>query len=139
VHHAYLAEVAFRRGSGAGSAVYQATCSPVRNALDRRERRMMRAAASRPAELLTRGLARAAGVEPPDIRWRFTQEPAFDNQVGTLELDGRSALVRIEKTTPGAAPEPRLELVLERSLTPERQVDSASAPPGSRQVPTPNR
>ena len=34
VHHAYLFEVAFPRGSGARSAVWQAVCSPYRNPLD---------------------------------------------------------------------------------------------------------
>src|SRR3954452_25365165 len=38
VHHAYLAEVGFRREVGAQSAVYQAVCSPFRNPLDRHER-----------------------------------------------------------------------------------------------------
>ena len=42
VHHAYLAEVAFRRDAGAKSAVYQAVCSPFRNPLDDRERRVVR-------------------------------------------------------------------------------------------------
>ena len=34
VHHAYLAEVGFPRGSGVQSHVYQAVCSPFRNPLD---------------------------------------------------------------------------------------------------------
>ena len=139
VHHAYLAEVAFRRSSGARSAVYQATCSPVRNPLDKRERRVMRAAASRPAELFARGLARAARVRPPGVRWRFAQAPAFDNQVGTLELDRRQALLRLEKTTPGDGSDPRLEVVLERALASPRDVESAAAGRDSREVPTPNR
>src|SRR4051794_4503288 len=43
VHHAYLAEVAFRHGSGVRSKVYQAVCSPFRNPLDARERRVIKA------------------------------------------------------------------------------------------------
>ena len=43
VHHAYLADVGFRRGAGARSAVYQAVCSPFRNALSRHERMVIRA------------------------------------------------------------------------------------------------
>ena len=34
VHHAYLAEVAYRRGTGMRSQVWQAVCSPFRNPLD---------------------------------------------------------------------------------------------------------
>ena len=34
VHHAYLFEVAFRRGSGVQPHVWQAVCSPYRNPLE---------------------------------------------------------------------------------------------------------
>ena len=49
VHHAYLFEVAFPRGSGARSAVWQAVCSPYRNPLDKREQRVIKLGMSRPA------------------------------------------------------------------------------------------
>ena len=39
VHHAYLAELAFPRSAGVRSNVWQAVCSPFRNALDSRERK----------------------------------------------------------------------------------------------------
>ena len=42
VHHAYLAEVAFPRGSNVESHVYQAVCSPYRNPLSNWERRAIR-------------------------------------------------------------------------------------------------
>jgi hypothetical protein len=42
VHHAYLAEVGFRRDAGVRSAVYQAGCSPFRNALDAHEQQTIR-------------------------------------------------------------------------------------------------
>src|SRR4051794_7045177 len=42
VHHAYLSEVAFPRDAGVQSAVWQAVCSPFRNPLDARERRVIR-------------------------------------------------------------------------------------------------
>ena len=119
VHHAYLAEVAFPRGSGVRSAVHQAVCSPFRNALDMNERRAIRATLSRPVAALARMLARAAGVEDPPIRWRFVEGPYFDNQAGTLVLDGRRATAVLDKTvaaedsTAGA----RLERVFERELT----------------------
>jgi hypothetical protein len=116
VHHAYLAEVAFRRGSGVKSAVYQAVSSPFRNPLDAHERAAVRFSTSKPADLIGRTLARAAGVRDPDIRWRWTGEATFDNQVGTLEIDGRSALLRIEKTVPGEDDRPALETTLERRL-----------------------
>ena len=59
----------------------------------------MRFMASEPASRLMRALAEAAGVEAPSVRWRYVHdEPWFDNQVATLELDGRNARMVLEKT-----------------------------------------
>jgi hypothetical protein len=118
VHHAYLMEVGFRPAANVRSAVYQAVCSPFRNPLDRHERAAIRLATKRPMELATHALARAAGVREPDIRWRLAggREPWFDNQVGTLELDGRRARLRVQKTVPGDAVDPMLETVIDRWL-----------------------
>ena len=116
VHHAYLAEVAFRRGAGVTSAVYQATCSPIRNPLDARERLFMRLAASRPLAALTHALARLAGVPEPSIRWRLTAAPTFDNGLGFLVVDGRRADLRIERTAGSGHSPPTLDPVLERRL-----------------------
>ncbi len=118
VHHAYLADVAFPKGAGVESAVYQAVCSPYRNALDNRERRAIRIGRSRPAAELTRWLAGAAGVGDPGIRWRFRKGPYFDNQVATLLTDGRSASMKLEKVPrdPEGSDE-RLERVFEERLS----------------------
>ncbi|MGH2802992.1 MAG: alkaline phosphatase D family protein, partial [Thermoleophilaceae bacterium] len=59
VHHAYLAEVAFRRGSGVRSSVYQAVCSPYRNPLEKRERNVIRLGMSRSFAAFWRAMARA--------------------------------------------------------------------------------
>ncbi len=121
VHHAYLAEVAYERGTGMRSQVWQAVCSPFRNPLDKKERRMMRVAASRFGTAVTRALARSAGVGPPPVRWRYAHdEPWFDNQVGTLLLDGRNATFMLEKTEPPPREDGRLHLdrVFEHPLTP---------------------
>jgi hypothetical protein len=116
VHHAYLAEVGFPRGSGVRSRVYQAVCSPFRNPLDERERRAIRILFRRATAAITRALARAAGVPDPDIGWRFLDGPYFDNQVASLTLDGRGAWIKLEKTTPGNAEERSLEISFERRL-----------------------
>jgi hypothetical protein len=121
VHHAYLAEVGFPPGTGMRSTAWQATCSPFRNPLDKKERTVMRFMASEPAERLMRALAHSAGVEDPPVRWRYVHDdPWFDNQVATLELDGRRARLRIEKTVPpgddAGDPALRLEQVFEREL-----------------------
>jgi hypothetical protein len=98
VHHAYLAEVAFKRSAGVESAVWQAVCSPFRNALDDKERRVIEAGASRPGRLVGRALARLAGVESDPIRWRLVEGPFYDNQVASLVIEGRSATLRLHRT-----------------------------------------
>jgi hypothetical protein len=118
VHHAYLMEAAFRRDAGVKSAVYQAVCSPFRNPLDRHERATIKAMTSKPAAAVLHVLARTAYVREPDMRWRLAdgREPWFDNQVATLELNGRRARLLIEKTTPGDEVDPELKTVMERCL-----------------------
>jgi hypothetical protein len=116
VHHAYLCDVAFRRDAEMQSPVYQAVCSPYRNPLDSRERSVVRAGFSRPLELFARGLARLAGAPDPGIRWRLLEGPHFDNQVGTLRLDGRKAIARLDKTVAGDQDEQALEKTFERRL-----------------------
>jgi hypothetical protein len=117
VHHAYLAEVGFRRDAGVRSAVYQAVCSPFRNALDAHERRVIRFALTRAGLAIGRGLAMAAGARDPDIRWRFVEGPFFDNQVATIEIDARRARMKLEKTVARPQSDERiLETVFERQL-----------------------
>jgi PhoD-like phosphatase len=117
VHHAYLAEVAFRRDANVTSAVYQAVCSPYRKALDAHERLAVRIGHSRPTEAIVRALAHAAGVEDPDIRWRFAGGPFFDNQIATLSLEGREASLTISKTVHDPETKgPRLETAFERRI-----------------------
>jgi phosphodiesterase/alkaline phosphatase D-like protein len=116
VHHAYLAEMAFRRESGVTSRVYQAVCSPFRNPLDAKERRAIRISFGKAMTTLARALSRAAGVPDPGLRWRTLDGPFFDNQVGTMTLEGRSAEIKLEKTTPGEAEQHSLETSFERRL-----------------------
>jgi hypothetical protein len=114
VHHAYLMEVGFPRDAGVKSSVYQAVCSPFRNPLNRRERLTIRLAGTRGMDLAAHALAKAAGVREPGIRWRLAggQEPWFDNQVGTIELEGRRARLFVEKTIPDGEGDPSLETVI---------------------------
>jgi hypothetical protein len=121
VHHAYLAEIAFPKGSGVTSHVWQATCSPFRNPLSSKERRGVNFGFSRAGARMGRALARSAGVPPPPVRWRFTDgDPRFDNQVGTLELDSAHTLARLERAVPSGRghEHPGLEKADEKPLTP---------------------
>ncbi|MEA2394883.1 MAG: hypothetical protein QOJ82_2774 [Solirubrobacteraceae bacterium] len=115
VHHAYVAEVSFPSGDGR-APVYQAVCSPLRNPLSSRERRIIRAGISRGGEVLGRALARAAGVPADPVSWRVTDGPWFDNQVATLEIDGRRCAFRLEKAVGAGDEHPRLVQVAERRL-----------------------
>jgi hypothetical protein len=112
VHHAYLAEVGFPRGSGVRAPVWQAVCSPMRNPLGH-ERHALRTAWSRPVAAAWRALARRAGVADPSIRWRLVHDrPWFDNQLGTLVLDGGRARLVLETAGEGG-----LEPVFSHPLT----------------------
>jgi len=117
VHQGYLHEAAFRPAAGVRSAVYQAVCSPFRNPLPRLERTLLRG--GRRSALLRRTIRRlayAVGVSDPELSWRLAQEPTFDNQLGTLNLDGRHATLRIERTLPGDGTNPILQTTLQRRL-----------------------
>ncbi|CAN5410458.1 alkaline phosphatase D family protein [soil metagenome] len=119
VHYTSLARVRFRRHSRVTSRVYQVVCSPLRHPLRRRERRAHRLSAMRPGEWIGRLLARSAGVERPIIRWKTLMGPTFDNNLGTLELRGREARLRIERAVDGEGAS-GLELTEERVLSDER-------------------
>jgi PhoD-like phosphatase len=116
VHHAYLAEASFPGRAPIESAVVQAVCSPIRNPLDRNERRALRAALSRSAAAIARLLARSAGVRPAAVRWEFTGKPTFDNQVAILDLTGRGAHLAIERTRAEDWATPRLHRTLSRTI-----------------------
>ena len=116
IHHAYIAEVGFPRGSGVTASVYQAVCSPFRNPLDRKERASIRLLGSRPAHAIARRLARLAGVEDPAIRWRLTEGPYFNNQVASLRIRGREAWAKLEKTAGEDTDRYSLETSFERRI-----------------------
>ncbi len=123
VHHAYLAEVDLGVDAGAASRVHQMVCSPIRNPLEAKERRVIRFASSGAARALGRLLRWSAKAPKATIDWRVVEGPWFDNQIATLRLDGRHAEVRLDKTIEGEDetededPARRLERVFNRSLT----------------------
>ncbi len=98
VHHAYLAELAFKRSEEVESAVHQAVCSPFRNALSKRERLTIEAGASPRSAAATRALSRLAGVKREPVRWRLVEGPFFDNQVAAITIRGREASIRLART-----------------------------------------
>jgi hypothetical protein len=116
VHTAYIAEIDL--GSAQRSRVFQIVCSPFRNPLRPRERRVVRLLASRPATVVCRALARTAGVRRPDVTWRIVSPVTFDNSVAALELDERRGSVTIRRSAADEPGGPPLETIHERDLTP---------------------
>ncbi len=120
VHHGYLAEVELPDSPNLGSAVYQAVCSPLRNTLNTPERLAMRFGWSGAGERLFRVLAHAAGVKPEKVSWRLVrQRPWFENHVGTIDLEGRRASLKVERTIPAGTENPdeaHLQKILEHRL-----------------------
>jgi hypothetical protein len=96
------------------SKVYQAVCSPFRHCLDPPLELANRVACSRLTELATGLLPRSARVPQPPIRWRLLHGPCFENEVATMELHGRSAALRFERTPPRDL---KLEPIVEAHLT----------------------
>ena len=117
VHHAYLFEVGYPRGTEMRSGVWQAVCSPYRNPLGKNERRSIRIGMSRGFERVTGAIARLAGVRDPGIGWRIVGDgPWFDNQFATLVIDGRRIEMLLDKAVPVDEKTARLERVLEHRL-----------------------
>ena len=97
VHTTYVADVDLGGGSG-DAPVRQIVCSPFRNPLKVRERRIVRTTGSRAAAKVFSRLARLAGVEPMDVTWKLAANRTFDNSIGQLELDGRGASITLFRT-----------------------------------------
>jgi PhoD-like phosphatase len=114
VHTAYVAEVAL--GPQQKSRVFQVVCSPFRNPLRLRERRVVRLFSTRAAGVACRALARSARVPRPDVTWRLVSPLTFDNSVAVLELDERRARLTIRRSAPETGDGWPLETLYERDL-----------------------
>ncbi|HET7270177.1 MAG TPA: alkaline phosphatase D family protein [Rubrobacter sp.] len=115
VHHGYLAEATL--AENAKSRIYQAVCSPLRNALPSKKSFLQSNAWTKPVIFAARLLARLAGVPAEPLTWRMTHDAAFfDNQIATLELDDQSATITFEKAVLDASKEPALEMLYKRRL-----------------------
>ena len=111
IHSSSVTEVDL--GTGA-SRVHQLVCSPFRNPLSTKERRIVQATGSRIAAKLFAPLAKLAGVEPPSTSWTPTRDATFENALGELLLDGRAASATIWRS-PREGEDPE-QLVTEQPL-----------------------
>ena len=116
IHSNYVAEVDL--GDDSACRVHQLVCSPYRNPLSTKERRIVRMTGSRAAGMLFYPLARLAGVPKPSADWKRLRPTSFDNCLGELWLDGRSASTTIYRSpNEGEDPE-RLVVTLREKLAP---------------------
>jgi hypothetical protein len=99
VHYAYLAEARFS-GEPVQSRLYQAVCSPFRHCLEPRLEYANRFACGRGGDAVGAVLRRSARIPRPALRWSLSHGPFFENEVATLELSGRQARLRLERTPP---------------------------------------
>jgi hypothetical protein len=107
VHHAYAATVLY--DESVHSSVYQLTCSPVHNYVPTVMKLAFRLSWSRVAEKVTRVLLSGVSRVPaPEVEWARLCGPLFGDQLATLTLDGRSAVLLIERA--GLDPAGRAEL-----------------------------
>jgi PhoD-like phosphatase len=113
VHCSSISEVDL--GAGARSRVHQLVCSPFRNPLSTKERRIVKATGSRPAAKVFALLAKLAGVEAPSASWAPLRKPTFENALGEVVLARRAATATIRRS-PREGEDPEL-LVAEPPLT----------------------
>ena len=139
VHHAYLAEVGVRREAGARSAVYQAVCSPFRNALGRHERMVIRATKRRPVIRLLRALARSAGVPRPRHQLAPGAGPHLRQPVRHARDRGPPGHLRIEKILPGDWRRPGIENRSNMTLPDDRDQQAKGPPVTPAAVAAPGR
>jgi PhoD-like phosphatase len=122
IHHSYLTAVDLP-GTGTGtssarraSAVWEAVCSPFHQAMPPKMRVAQRLVSTRASGLVGTALATLAGARGPELSWRITEGPWFENMIATLTYDGPKAAVRFDQAVTDATGTPRLAPVLETDL-----------------------
>jgi hypothetical protein len=85
-------------GTGLPCCVRQLVCSPFRNPLSAKERRIVQAIGSRLSEQIFSRLAKLAGVEKPSASWTPIRNATYENALGELYLDGGTASAIIRRS-----------------------------------------
>lgn len=110
VHHVYAARASFPVPVRA--AVFQLTCSPLHNKIEKAMRPLFAMAWWRPLVAVLRWLmARSPHIDPLPVEWTKVSGPYFGNAVATLRTAGRKAELVVERAENGAgngAGKPRL-------------------------------
>ena len=96
VHYSSISEIDL--GSEQRSRVHQLVCSPFRNPLSAKERRVVQVTASRGAARVFAKLAVWAGVDRPSATWKPLRRPTFENAISELMLDREDARVVVRRS-----------------------------------------
>ena len=103
VHHVYAARARFPEPVKA--AVYQLTCSPVHNRIERLMYPLFVMAWWRPlAAVLGRWAKRSPDINALPVDWDKVSGPYFGNAVATLRTSGRRAEMVVERAEGGRQP-----------------------------------
>jgi hypothetical protein len=123
IHHSYLTAVDLPRTARPGissaarvSAVYEAVCSPFHQAVPPKMRYAQRLASSGVSGLIGTAAATLAGARVPELKWRVTAGPWFENMIAALEFDGPAARLRFDRATTDASGAPHLTAACAASL-----------------------
>jgi PhoD-like phosphatase len=100
IHFSFAAEVRFPAQHEVASRVHQLVSSPIRNALRPPESTAMRLGASKFAKVIGRGLRRAAGRRKSAVSWGIDLGPVFDNSLGQIYFDRRTARLTVLQARP---------------------------------------
>ena len=126
VHTTYAARVDLG-DEGGSSSVYQLVCSPFRNPMGTRRRRVVHAAGGPVAARIFAGLARACGVSRPTVSWEYLSPRTYDNTIGELCLDRRSASVRLRRSKTTSESGPWLKGVVDHQLSVDAKSEGRSS------------
>jgi hypothetical protein len=127
IHFSYISRLHFDRDVPMNSSVHQIVNSPIRNALNPKERLAMRVAVSRVGSLVTRGLRRTVRRRKAGVEWDLDEGPVFDNCLGQLLVDGANALLVQEHSCPSNDGSAQLDLLYEVDLLADRVSTAASS------------
>jgi PhoD-like phosphatase len=110
IHFAYVAEIVMP--SEVTTRVRQIVCSPIRNTLRTRERRVMSFVSSRFGRRLGKALMRRADRPASALSWELSTDAVFHNNVGTLRFEQQDAHLLIEVAVSADGCEQHLETAI---------------------------
>ena len=130
IHFSYISRLRFPPEQTMNTSVHQIVNSPIRNALNPKERFAMRAAMSRAGAVAARGLRRTVARRHVPLTWAVDEGPVFDNCLGQLLIEGPSARLVQEHSCPSDDGSATLDLLYDIDLTTDDVSNMASSTDG---------